>query len=771
MAILVSGVLGVGAPNPARGAMPPAAPAAQAEQRVQAVLADYASAQTWGGSNPFGGTISQLMSYSNTLKLYPQYTRITDSNFDATSSQTSAVINMTCTSGSSYTPRNGSTWARFRVARAPAGSYERCSGLSLYDFGSSYRFVTRITIPSLSSGQTIIAAEFQESGVTNYRRYRIVANSSGIRAEVYQQNIGVWWQTDYSSYTAGQTYTFRLDRTSSTRIRFYRDSTRLGTYTSYSIPTELYGNIEFNNTNTTSAMNPIDVDYIQWSSTSGNQVYYPTTGNWTSAAYNVTNTAYPMWTTVAWSEGVVAGSAGVISPALRFSADNVTWTSWCYPTNGATINTRCGNQNGKRYVQAGAWFTSTNLISTDVLNSMTVNWTVDTTAPAAFNKSGPANGVNLTNSNVTLSWGASSDSGSGLSRYEYCYDTTVDGACSGAWASNTLMTSKALTLADGLYEWQVRVVDNAGNTTYGNGSAPWTFRVDTAAPGAFGKTGLANGAALASANVTLAWTASADAGGLNRYEYCYDTAINGACTGAWTSNVLSTSKVLTLADGQYEWQVRAVDWVSNTTYADGAATAVRTFRVDTTAPNAFGKTSPANGAMLASAAVTLTWTASADGGSGLSRYEYCYDTTVDGTCSGAWITNALTTSRALSLTDGRYEWQVRAADGVSHTTYADGAPAAVRTFRVDTTGLNAFGKIGPADGVVLAEGDVTLEWMASADDGSGLSRYEYCYDSAVNGSCSGAWTSVGVTTSAALSLTDGQYEWQVRALDGVRHTT
>ena len=80
---------------------------------------------------------------------------------------------------------------------------------------------------------------------------------------------------------------------------------------------------------------------------------------------------------------------------------------------------------------------------------------------------------------------------------------------------------------------------------------------------------------------------------------------------------------------------------------------------------------------------------------------------------------------------------------------------------MDTTVPDEFGKVGPADGAVLADEDVTLDWTASADSGSGLSRCEYCYDTTINGVCTGAWTSVGVTTSVALALADGAYEWQV----------
>ena len=414
-------------------------------------------------------------------------------------------------------------------------------------------------------------------------------------------------------------------------------------------------------------------------------------------------------------------------------------------------------------------------------------WTVevDTTTPDEFGKVGPADGAVLADGAVTLNWMASADSGSGLSQYEVCYDSVVNGTCTGGWTSAGLTTSAALALADGAYEWQVRAVDGVSHTTYADSDAlaVWTFRVDTTAPDGFDKTGPADGAVLAEGDVTLSWEASADGGsGLSRYEVCYDSAVNGSWTGGGTSVGLTTSSALALADGAYEWQVRAVDGVSHTTYADGGD--IWTLRVDTTAPDEFDKVGPADGVVLATGNVTLNWNVSSDSGSGsgLSRYEYCYDTTINGVCTGGWTSVGLTTSAALVLADGEYEWQVRAVDGASLTTDADYEPQmrtparlssanAVWMFRVDTGAPGAFGKAAPANGSMLASGAVALEWSASADSGSGLDRYEYCYDTTVDATCTGVWTSAGLTTSVALILADGEYEWQIRAVDSVSNTT
>ena len=59
------------------------------------------------------------------------------------------------------------------------------------------------------------------------------------------------------------------------------------------------------------------------------------------------------------------------------------------------------------------------------------------------------------------------------------------------------------------------------------------------------------------------------------------------------------------------------------------------------APGAFGKSSPASGATGVPTSTTLSWAAS----SGVSSYEYCYDTSNDNACS-TWINNGVNTSAA-----------------------------------------------------------------------------------------------------------------------------
>jgi hypothetical protein len=185
-------------------------------------------------------------------------------------------------------------------------------------------------------------------------------------------------------------------------------------------------------------------------------------------------------------------------------------------------------------------------------------------APAAFGKSAPAN-LSAQPVNPTLAWAASA----GAESYEYCYDTTDNGACDGSWTSAGTSVSAALGgLANStVYFWQVRAV-NAGGTTDADGGTWWSFTTVPAGPGSFGKTAPAD-PSYQPLSPTLNWAASA---GALSYEYCYDSSNDGACGTSWVSTGSATSAGLSgLGNNRtYYWQVRATN-AQGTTEADGGA--------------------------------------------------------------------------------------------------------------------------------------------------------------------------------------------------------
>ncbi len=117
------------------------------------------------------------------------------------------------------------------------------------------------------------------------------------------------------------------------------------------------------------------------------------------------------------------------------------------------------------------------------VRSSTETWTiyVDFEAPAGFSLLTPANGSTVDTLTPTFTWGASSDAGSGLARYEL----RIDGACVACSIppTSTSYTPTAPLLA-GSRSWSITAVDHAGTSTLAS-NAPWTFTARECAPDAF----------------------------------------------------------------------------------------------------------------------------------------------------------------------------------------------------------------------------------------------------------------------------------------------
>ena len=96
----------------------------------------------------------------------------------------------------------------------------------------------------------------------------------------------------------------------------------------------------------------------------------------------------------------------------------------------------------------------------------------DAPAPGDFSKTAPDNVATGVALSPTLSWSTAA----GAVSYEYCYDTTNDGACAGSWVSTGTATSAALSgLAySTTYYWEVRAL-GVGGTTYADGGVWWRF--------------------------------------------------------------------------------------------------------------------------------------------------------------------------------------------------------------------------------------------------------------------------------------------------------
>jgi hypothetical protein len=239
----------------------------------------------------------------------------------------------------------------------------------------------------------------------------------------------------------------------------------------------------------------------------------------------------------------------------------------------------------------------------------------------------------------------------------------------GTTGSNVAIYQDTTGVCGTTYYYRVRGYNGGFNSDYSNKATGNTNPCTP--PNAFDKVNPTNGATNQSLTPILSWQATSP---VTRYEYCYDATINNSCSN-WTDNGTSTSVTLpTLSNSTaYEWHVRAYNSSAGPTYSNGSSTAFWSFTTQAappTPPNAFNKVSPTDDATNQSLTPMLTWQAT----SPVTRYEYCYDATINFSCSN-WIDNGMSTSVTLPTLSysTTYEWHVRAYNNAAGPTYSNGS--------------------------------------------------------------------------------------------------
>ena len=86
----------------------------------------------------------------------------------------------------------------------------------------------------------------------------------------------------------------------------------------------------------------------------------------------------------------------------------------------------------------------------------------DTTEPAVFDLSSPSDNAYTNDNTPTLSWNASSDSESGLAKYQLYIDGSLDKDNISSSSTSAIPTNP---LSCGAHTWHVKAIDNAGNST------------------------------------------------------------------------------------------------------------------------------------------------------------------------------------------------------------------------------------------------------------------------------------------------------------------
>ncbi|MBI2933737.1 MAG: hypothetical protein HYY16_19000 [Planctomycetes bacterium] len=398
-------------------------------------------------------------------------------------------------------------------------------------------------------------------------------------------------------------------------------------------------------------------------------------------------------------------------------------------------------------------------------DSISVQVTIDTAAPAPPTLSAPADASCTANPSLSLDWSDVADP-SGIA-YDLQVDDSGPAFSSPEVDASNLPVSLFITggMASATYSWRVRAVDVAGNPS------PWssvrTVTVDTVSPSAPALLAPANGPCTNDAAPVFDWSDVADPCGVT-YQLQVDDS--GAAFASpeinQTGLATSTFTPAPLPAASYVWRTRAFDGAGN----PGAWSAPFVFTIDTTPPaSAPVLLTPANGA-TANTNVAFDWSDIADM-CGVT-YEIQIDDS-DPTFPSPEIAQAdVATSSftpAATPPNGSYFWRVRAVDGGGNP----GPWAAPFSFSLDATPPATPAAPDLADASDTGTSSTDNITSITTPTLAGLAEADISVTLYANGTPVGTTTSdaTGNYTIASSLLPAGTYDFTVIASDAAGNTS
>ncbi|MFI5203876.1 MAG: hypothetical protein ACHQF2_05215 [Flavobacteriales bacterium] len=217
--------------------------------------------------------------------------------------------------------------------------------------------------------------------------------------------------------------------------------------------------------------------------------------------------------------------------------------------------------------------------------------------------------------------------------------------------------------------------------------------------------------------------------------------------------VSGTSFSYVFTPGSYQWRIRAENGASETPYT------TRSFQIDSTLDLTGQQIillGPANDYADSNSTTTFNWY----GLYNATQYTWTlknYTGTFTGSVAMPDQTVTDTFVTVSSITEGRYDWGIRAENGFSNSNYT------YRSIWIDLTNPGTPSLTSPVTSYSYPSNQFSLAWARVADSGSPL------YDSVLIYSDSGLSNLVKSLYSASQTWIDtlsaGTYYWRVRTID------
>ncbi len=403
--------------------------------------------------------------------------------------------------------------------------------------------------------------------------------------------------------------------------------------------------------------------------------------------------------------------------------------------------------------------------TTEPSNYVADEFTIDTTAPAAFDLSFPANGFLTNNTLPTLSWNASSDATSGLSKYQLYVDGSLN-------KDNILpvstSTNPTFSLSSGSHTWYVKAIDKAGNTRQSTSSRG--IIIDIISPDAPMTLAPAPATWTNNNSFAVSWSNPFDPSRIAGAYYKLDSAPISNTDGTLVEgiDISSISGIQVTGSSEHKIYVWLKDGAGNADYENRAQT---TLKYDANAPADPSVSSPSHALSTWSTEniIDINWSKATDNLSGADGFSFEWSTssgTLPDDVKDCEEDQASTASPALTDSNSWY-FHIKAVDNAGNwsSTATHYGP-----FYVDTANPpapNVSSATHPNENNWYSNDDPRLNWTEPSDV-SGISGYSYVWD---HSSDTEPDTEVDITdrTKSFTNQTDGIWYFHIRAKDNVGH--
>ena len=283
-------------------------------------------------------------------------------------------------------------------------------------------------------------------------------------------------------------------------------------------------------------------------------------------------------------------------------------------------------------------------------------------------------------------------------------------------------------------------------------------------------------------------TASVHAGRVPiAYLYAIGIQQGGVSPVGWTGTAGTsvTRTGLTLAVGTtYYFSVKAVNTASLESNAANSDGQVVLDINDTTPPVDIAQVRDGTGSDIGStystSQLSANWSASTDSDSGISGYKYAIGTRPAWTDAVGWTNNSTTSVTRTSMTlavGTTYYFMVKAVNGKMLESNAANSDGQVVLQPQDTTPPVNIAQVNDGTGAdidsITSTTELSVNWSASSDPESGITRYWYAIGTIKGGTDTAGWASTinGAVTSVLrtnLTLTVGStYYFSVKAENAI----